>query len=48
MLVQYIPEFSGIVDASVKLNDIRVIGSVTMVAILGLAIVGNYLLKWFN
>ena len=40
MLVQYLPEFGGIVDASVKLNDVRVIGCITMVAILGLAIVG--------
>lgn len=40
MLNQYVPDFDGIVDATSKTNDIRLIGSVSLVLILGLAIVG--------
>lgn len=42
MLTLYLPDFNGIVDSSAidRFNDIRLIGSITMVAILGLAIVG--------
>ena len=40
MLGQYTFGFNGIVDSMSKLNDIRLIGSVILVAILGLAIIG--------
>ena len=40
MLAQYISGFEGIIDATNRLNDIRLIGSIIMVGILGLAIIG--------
>ena len=39
MLNEYITDFEGIIDDG-RINDIRVVGSVTLVAVLGLAIVG--------
>ena len=41
MLGQYTYGFNGIVDSMSRLNDIRLIGSVVLVAILGLAIIGK-------
>ncbi len=40
MLDQYISEFTGIVDASNRTNDIRLIGTITLILVLALAIVG--------
>ena len=40
MLTQYIYGFEGIIDSTNRLNDIRLIGSIIMVGILGLAIIG--------
>ena len=40
MLDQILPNFNGLVDSGLRVNDIRLIGSVTLVLILGLAIVG--------
>ena len=40
MLVQLWPDFNGIVDSVDRINDIRLIGSVSLVIILALAIVG--------
>lgn len=39
MLYEYIDDFEGIIDEG-RLNDIRVVGAVTLVAVLALAIVG--------
>ena len=39
MLYQYSPSFEGIID-SYRINDVRLIGSISLVLILGLAIVG--------
>ena len=38
MLNQYVPDFEGILG--LRINDVRMIGSITLVLILGLAIVG--------
>ena len=38
MLAQFLPDFNGIVDSEHRVNDIRLIGSVSLVLILGLAI----------
>ncbi len=40
MLDQYIPDFTGIIDSTNRTNDLRVIGTVTLILVLGLAIVG--------
>lgn len=40
MLEQYLTHFNGIVDSVERINDIRLIGSISLVLILGLAIVG--------
>ncbi len=40
MLKQYVTNFDGIVDSGRNLNDIRLIGTVTLVLVLGLAVVG--------
>ena len=40
MLNQYIPTFEGIVDATNRTNDVRLIGTITLILVLGLAIVG--------
>ena len=40
MLYQYIPDFTGIVDSVDRVNDVRVIGTVTLILVLALAIVG--------
>ena len=40
MLVQYVPSFNGVVDALNRVNDVRLIGCITLVLILVLAIVG--------
>ena len=40
MLFQYVPDFNGIVDASNRTNDVRLIGTITLILVLALAIVG--------
>ena len=45
MLSQYIGGFQGIIDSTNRLNDIRLIGSIIMVGILGLAIIG---MEWVS
>ena len=39
MLHEYITDFEGIIDDG-RINDIRVIGTVTLIGVLGLAVVG--------
>ncbi len=45
MLWQYVDGFTGLVDASHRVNDVRLLGSVSLVLILGLAMVG---LDWVS
>eukprot|EP00095_Tigriopus_kingsejongensis_P001377 maker-scaffold1253_size52701-snap-gene-0.12 protein:Tk01377 transcript:maker-scaffold1253_size52701-snap-gene-0.12-mRNA-1 annotation:"af190129_1na+ k+ 2cl- cotransporter" len=40
MLRQYLTDFNGIVDSVERINDVRLIGSISLVLILALAIVG--------
>jgi solute carrier family 12 sodium/potassium/chloride transporter 2 len=40
MFEQYITDFNGIIDSVDRINDVRLVGSISLVLILGLAIVG--------
>ena len=40
MLYQVIPGFNGLIDADERLNDVRLIGAITLLVILGIALVG--------